>query len=422
MEITDFKQAHEVLAKFIPKVPMTQGDYKLDRIQKLMKLLGDPQNSYKTIHIAGTSGKTSTAYFVAALLKESEQKVGLTVSPHVDEVNERIQINLKPLPENEFCKELTKFLSIVEGFNLSPTYFEVLVAFAFWEFAQQKVDYAVIEVGLGGLLDGTNVIDRPDKVSVITDIGFDHTKILGNNLKSIATQKAGIILPGSHVFSYTQTDEVSDVIRTVAAQKQAVLHEFLAAEPDAVVRDLPAFQKRNWYLAEQVVSYILKRDKLSPLTEENLKKSTTIYIPARMEVINYKAKKLILDGSHNQQKLNTLTTAIRDWYPNQKVAVLVGLLEEKDNELHDALLEITKIANFIITTSFFAGQDIPRDPMDPEHMKSLFAQLGFSEVESIAQPEHALAALLERPEEILLVTGSFYLLNHVRPIIFTHLH
>src|SRR5690606_38872097 len=119
------------------------------------------------------------------LLAAAGQKVGMTVSPHVYEVNERVQINTKPLAETQFCRELSRFLNIIQSSGVRPTYFELLVAFAYWEFAEQGVDYAVIEVGLGGLLDGTNVVARDDKVCIITDIGFDHTSVLGKTLSAI---------------------------------------------------------------------------------------------------------------------------------------------------------------------------------------------------------------------------------------------
>ena len=159
--------------------------YTLDVMKALMEHLGNPQNQLRVLHVAGTSGKTSTAYYCAALLKEAGKKVGLSVSPHVDTVNERLQINGQPMPEAEFCKVLSEFLDVVAESGIKPSYFELLVAMTYWEFARQKVDYAVIEVGLGGLRDGTNVIERADKVCLITDIGLDHTEILGHTLTKI---------------------------------------------------------------------------------------------------------------------------------------------------------------------------------------------------------------------------------------------
>lgn len=146
--IENFAEARKVLSAFVPTGK--PAPYTLNRMFRLMKLLGDPQENYHVIHVAGTSGKTSTSYYLAALLAKSDKKVGLTVSPHVDEVNERLQINLKPLSEKDYTKALSEFLEIIHKARINPTYFELLIAFAFWEFARQKVDYAVVEVGLGG--------------------------------------------------------------------------------------------------------------------------------------------------------------------------------------------------------------------------------------------------------------------------------
>ena len=199
-KLRSFNDIDTVLKDFIPPMRSFRSVYTLDTMRALMLALGNPQNSYKTIHVAGTSGKTSTSYYIAALLGQTGKKIGLSVSPHVDNVNERVQIDLVPLDEHEYCQQFSTFLQIINKLRIKPTYFELLIAFAFWQFAQEKVDYAVIEVGLGGLLDGTNVIERSDKVCVIADIGLDHVAVLGNSLAGIAAQKAGIT--GAEILRY----------------------------------------------------------------------------------------------------------------------------------------------------------------------------------------------------------------------------
>jgi dihydrofolate synthase/folylpolyglutamate synthase len=412
--VRNFSEVREMLKSY----RSASVHYTLDRMTDLMAKLGNPQNDYKVIHIAGTSGKTSTAYYAAAMLTQTGMKVGLTVSPHVDEINERVQINMLPMPEIEFCSELSQFLNIVEGTKVKPSYFELLIAFMFWEFKRQNVDYAVIEVGLGGLLDGTNVIDRSDKVCVITDIGLDHTKILGDKLSDIATQKAGIILPGNEVFCSKQTPEVMDIFRKVAEQKKAKLNELGSLKKPDLINDLPGFQKRNWSLAFETVEYIINRDELVQLDDEKLEKTTQTYIPARMEIIDYENKKLIIDGSHNQQKLHALISAIKQLFPGTDVAVMVGLLEEKDDQLHLALQEIADLSDNIIATSFSADQDVPKLPMEPSRMADLLKTIGVSKVIAIDDPKKAFLTLTKYPEPVILVTGSFYLLNEVRPLAF----
>lgn len=264
MPITDLQQAYKILKSYVPA--KSPDGYSLDTMLAMMSALGNPQNNYKVVHVAGTSGKTSTAYYIADMLRRAGAKVGLTVSPHVTEVNERVQINGLSLAEAKFCSELDIFLKIINKLSINPSYYELLVAFAFWEFDRQNVDYAVVEVGLGGLLDGTNVIDRADKLCVITDIGLDHVRLLGNTLPEITTQKAGIIQPNNCVVCYRQGPEVYDVIQRVCKQKQAILK--LADEPilDSV-STMQLFQQRNWNLAKTVFDIVADRDGLVSLNE-----------------------------------------------------------------------------------------------------------------------------------------------------------
>lgn len=416
MEIKNFQDAHTVLKRFIP-MSMDRGAYTLGRMQQLMEALGNPQNTYKVVHIAGTSGKTSTCYYVTSLLQRAGCKVGLTVSPHVDEINERVQINLQPLPESKFCRQLQKFIKLVEATDIKPTYFELLVAFAYWQFAEDKVDYAVVEVGLGGLLDGTNVVSGSDKVCVITDIGLDHTEILGKTLPEIASQKAGIIRPHTSVFIYEQDEEVMDVIREVSEAQAADLHEIWPVKSGELPKNLPLFQRRNWYLAFCVYEFLAQRDGIDKLTEQLLSDSTQINVPARMETITLKDKVLIMDGAHNAQKLQTLFTSIKAKYPSQPIAALISMKHTKGMRTQTSLDVIVKYANWLGITTFVGEQDTPYKSVEAAKLAERCHMMGFDEWEVIEEPEVALKRLLERPEPVLLVTGSFYLLNHIRPVI-----
>lgn len=416
-QIRNFADANTALAKFIPN-SRTDGSYSLERPRKLMGYLGDPQNQLKIIHVAGTSGKTSTSYYAAAMLKSAGKKVGLTVSPHIDEVNDRVQIDLMPMPEAEFCNELFEFLQIVEASGINPSYFECLIAFAFWEFAKQSVDYAVIEVGLGGLLDGTNVINRLDKVCIITDIGLDHVRVLGNTLPEIAFQKAGIINPHNEVFSYRQADEITKVFERQCARQQANLNliDLPVRLPDNL-KFLPLFQQHNFALAEKAINFILKRDRLTPLSSSQVKKAAETHIPARMEVFDYKDKIIILDGAHNAQKLQALVESIKSKYPDQTVAAIVSFsVLNADSRLNDGLNELSKLIKYAITTEFGVDQDIHQQSVNPELVMQVCKELGL-QCKIVNDPINAIKELLARPEKILLVTGSFYLLNPIRPYV-----
>ncbi len=416
MKLRNFEEVHQILRGFISNRLLPERRYSLERIVSLMDYLGNPQNTYKTIHVAGTSGKTSTCYYLAAMLMATDKKVGLSVSPHVDEVNERAQINLKPLKEREYCGEFSIFLETLKNSAIKPTYFEVLVAFAFWEFKRAGIDYAVIEVGLGGLLDGTNVITRDDKVCVITDIGLDHIEVLGDTLPEIAAQKAGIIHPDNFVFTYRQSSEVMDVFRKTCQYQRATLREVTTPDADKLPKNLPLFQQRNWYLAQTASQFVVERDKLTLPSQPELARAMRTYIPARMEVVSYMGKTIIMDGAHNAQKLEALASSIRHAYPDQSVAVLASFIHTKQSRLRHDMEVLLPLAAYLITTCFITP-GAPRDSIDPKKLVKVCEELGYKTFEVIENPGHAFQKLLKRPEPLLLVTGSFYLLNHIRPLI-----
>jgi len=408
-----FTEVHVYLNGLMSETKSRRHAYTLERMLLLMEYLGNPQNSYKTIHVAGTSGKTSTSYYLSALLGAAGARVGLSVSPHIDEINERVQINNKLLSEKRFCSSFSKFVSVVEKSGIKPTYFEMVVAFAFWEFARQKVDYAVVEVGLGGLLDGTNVMSRADKICVITDIGYDHTSTLGKSLEAIAAQKAGIIKPHNPVFAYDQDEDVMAVVREVSSQQQADFHEVWPLKSGELPTNLPLFQRRNWYLAVKVFEHVAKRDDLPALTEEDMSYTTLVRIPARMEVIKYKDKTIILDGAHNPQKLTALAKSVKHAYPKQEVACLVSFIRTKQLKVNENLRAILPLCSHMIVTEFVI-KDTEKFSTNALKIVEKAEELGFEGWEMIADPAKAFSALLKRKEPVLLVTGSFFFLHDLR--------
>lgn len=412
-EFRSFKDIHTYLGTLMSETRSRHEAYTLDRMQALMQFLGNPQDNYKAIHVAGTSGKTSTCYYLSALLSASGKKVGLGVSPHVNEVNERVQINNQPLDEPIFCREFSHFLQVIEPSGITPTYFELLVAFAFWEFARKEVEYAVIEVGLGGLLDGTNVMTRSDKICVITDIGYDHTSILGKTLPAIATQKAGIIGLHTAVFSHIQSVNVMQVLRETCTRKEAELYE---VQPEHAPQDLPLFQQRNWGLAYAVYVYVAQRDKLQNLTKVQLQEAIHTRIPARMEAYNINGKVIILDGAHNPQKFEALTTSITAAYPDLPMACLLGFVRVNSQKIHDNLAVLLPHTSHLIITSFHDDAD-EHHSTDVNVIAKLCDTLGYHDPDIIPDPSAALARLLKRSEPVLLITGSFFLLQQLRPLI-----
>ncbi len=416
--LKNFADVHQALASYVPKSRSMSAPYTLERMWKLMAVLDNPQDKLKVIHVAGTSGKSSTSYYIAALLTAAGKKTGLSISPHIDEVNERLQINLMPFPEAQYCKVLSELIAIIESSDIKPTYFELLVAFAYWYFAKEKVDYAVMEVGMGGLLDGTNVVRRSDKVCIITDIGLDHTDVLGKTLPEIATQKAGIIQTSNLVFMYQQGDAIMQVVREVCAKKHAILQEIESAlESHIITKGLPLYQRRNWQLAREVYKAVAKRDDLTQLSSEKLHETAKTYIPARMEIIQREGKTIILDGAHNGQKLEALGESLQHMFGDQEIAVLFSLVQSSNLRLKTSLKALTSFSDHLIVTSFTSQQDFTRQSINPYKIVEGCKSLGFESIEIVNKPAEAYQTLLKRSEPILVVTGSFYLMNHIRPII-----
>lgn len=411
MTILDLNEATTILNSYISE---KETNYSLDRMVKLMDFLGNPQNNIRIVHVAGTSGKTSTAYYTAALLMEAGYKVGLTVSPHITSVNERVQINLQALEEGEFCQLLAKFLPFVELSAVRPTYFELLIAFAFWSFDKLGVDYAVVEVGLGGLLDATNVIDRNDKICLITDIGLDHTEILGHTIGEITAQKAGIIHVENEVFMNRQNREVEDVVRQKCIDVNARLH---ILDKENAVPTLPLFQNRNLSLATAAYACVARRANKPQLTSRQIRSVSQTLIPARMEVFTIDDKIVVLDGAHNVQKIDALTRSLRAYFPDQAITIVASFGRNKLSGVKEGLCQLRAISDTIICTMFDGGQDEIRVPMGDSEVAKIAQEVGFRRVTISHDPVKAIDDFLLSPRGILLVTGSLYLASQVRPLL-----
>lgn len=416
--ITTFADVKKMLEAYWPAhLNLSEHVHSLEHVERLMDFLGNPQQKFKVVHIAGTSGKTSTAHYTAALLQQAGYKVGLTISPHVDEINERVQVNLTPLPEKQFCEEFEQFMQLLKKSGLLPVYFDVIIfAFACWVYARQRIDYAVIEVGVGGLLDTTNVINGEDKVCVITDIGFDHMKLLGNTIPEIAAQKAGIIHLHNSVFCYRQSPDIMEAIETRARSKRADV--YICRPPKVgTYSSLPLFQQRNLGLAVETVQWILQRNHAPALTDVMIAHAAGIRIPARMEAVNYKGRTVIMDVAHNPQKLHALHDSLRLRSPGQKVALLVSVLSQRESMLPQIAKELASLADHVIITTFSGPQDGPKHSANVAPFAADCREAGIVSHQVVADPEQALEVLLARPEPVLVVAGSFYLLNHIRPLL-----
>lgn len=409
--LTTIKQAETFLLAYSPEKQAGES-YTLGRMRELMRRLGNPQNDIPAVHIAGTSGKTSTAYFARALLEVHGQKTGLTSSPHITSITERVQVSGKPLADKAFLEYLNEFIAIMEQWpDSKPTYFELMTAFAFWVFKREAVDYIVIEVGLGGSLDATNVIDS-SKVCVITPIGLDHTEILGHTLTAIAAQKAGIITPSSVVFCAQQNDEAMRVIESVCESRNATLRLVPDNVSEAV--EAPLFQQANFHLAHAAVMYITERDGIPNVDNEVSHRCINRTPPGRFEIHRVGNKTVILDGAHNPQKLQAFVRSLRLRH-QEPIDWLIGFVSSPEQKIVACLEELRHDGDDFIVTEFSVGQDIKgRKSVPAGTVEQLIVRVSGQPSTVISDPAHALRALLASKKRTVVVTGSLYLVAQLR--------
>lgn len=369
-----------------------------ERSKQILAALGNPQNSHKTVHVAGTSGKGSVCYLIDAMLRAHGKKTGLMLSPHVYDIRERIQINGQLVSEKKFYQFANLLLEELQPFYLS--YFEALTSLGFFITAKEPLDYMVVETGFGGLWDTTNTVSRDDKLSVISQIGFDHTAILGNTIEAIAAQKAGIIREHGSVIVGDQSAQALQVVKDCAAKQRADL---------TVAKRYDDYQQTNDSLAKAAVMSLAARDGWEfdeQLAQEALSR---IFIPGRFEKRVKNDHLTILDGAHNPQKLGALVHRLQ--FENiRPVTVLFAVGQRKD--WRRCLEQLQPVARRIIATEFFTTQsDVPHHAVPAHEIANACEQLG---IEAIVKPDpqSALNQALLFPEPIV-ATGSFYLLGDI---------
>ena len=419
MKLHTFKQAEEYLNGFISKgfKYIFQGEIGLKRVKKFYKSLGNPQEKIKIIHVAGTSGKSSTCYLISELLASHGFKVALTLSPHLTDVRERFQIDGKMISKKEFVFYLNKIIPFIKG---SLSYFEILVGLAFYIFAEKKVDYAVIETGLGGLYDATNVVSRSDKLAVLTKIGIDHTNVLGKTIEKITYQKAMIINEESQAISIYQDPKAEQVIRKVAEQKWAkVVFVGRGLINQALTKSIGLigdYQKENAILALEAVKYLSQRDRFIIDQEKIQKTLETANFSGRFDVRKINNKIVIFDGAHNPQKMEAFISSLTKKYPNKKFNFLLAFKKGKDYK--EMLKIMIPWANLIILTSFFTdNQDTINASEEPivvgnAYIRSVRRGRFYADPIIIPDLKEAWKEIL-KTEEPIVVTGSLYLVGEV---------
>lgn len=385
-------------------------DLTVTRMSPLMKRLGDPHDRLKVIHVAGTSGKTSTAYYLASLLRAAGKDVGLTVSPHIDTIRERFQINLEPISEKDFVRHFKGFVDRIGGLVPYPTYFEILIGFALWYFHKSKADYAVVETGIGGLHDATNIINSPSKVCVITDIGFDHMHVLGKSISEISEQKVGIVHPGNVVFVHKQSEEI---MKSILQHVQRTPESQLYIVDDKQIPGLPLFQSRNWSLAEKVIDFVADRNDWPKPSFKQKLESQTIHIPGRMELYQIGNRQIIIDGAHNSQKMSALVSSLGYKFPNQKFSVIVAFKQSKD---YKSVLDILKpIVTDVNVAKLSLPNNIHLESQEPKKIVDYCQLIGIDYVNSYADIGTAILKCLNQDSDLpILITGSLYLAAEAR--------
>jgi dihydrofolate synthase/folylpolyglutamate synthase len=320
-------------------------------------------------------------------------------------LTERLQFDGEPVSEEEFCDLFQQFIDAM-GSDFDASYFELLIVFVLWAFAKKGVDYAVVETGLGGLHDGTNVCRRADKVCVITDIGFDHQHVLGATLPEIAAQKAGIIHKGNHAFMYEQA---SDVMQQIEQRVESVGANLHLVHPEMLTDSLlPTFQQRNWGLALSAFDYVATRDSLRRLDLHELHK-TQGEVPGRMQLLRVRDMDFVFDGAHNEQKMRAFVTSFQDRYPNVKVPILLAMKHNKDYVKAIELLE--PIALSVYCGGFSASQDMYITSVEPEVLVAACEKAGIKNAQIVRSIEDGIRKLLDLKQKLAIVTGSFYMLD-----------
>ncbi len=405
----------------------------LGRIERLLSMLDMPQSRYRAVHVTGTNGKGSVSVMVAGILRASSIRTGLYTSPHLESYTERIQVDGQPISEKEFADCLSAVKVYVDRMVANgeecPTQFEVITAVAFFYFAMRHVEYAVIEVGLGGLLDSTNVI-HPD-VSVITNVSLEHADKCGGTLEGVAHHKAGIIKKGVPVVTAAKGMPL-DIIRREAAEKNAdvfVLGEEFSSEfvrMDGAVQTLEftsallGMRKETYDLRLLGIHQVensavaLMAAALLHHTDERIdfdsarKAFRLISWPGRFERMEVGNQQVILDGAHNPAGIRMLRATLDRYFPTEPRTFLLGILRDKSVE---AMLQMLLREGDAVVVTEPPSERAARS----EEVAALAGQCA-SFVEALARPEAALdrAMALADGKGILVIAGSLYLIGDIR--------
>lgn len=405
---------------------------KLIRTKEVLRILGNPQDSLKIIHVAGTNGKGSVTAMISSVLMEAGYKVGMFTSPFLEEFEERIQINNCNIPKSDLAHYATIVRDALltcekNGFG-EPNGFEIITSIMLKYFADQKVDYAVVEVGLGGRLDATNVVNP--LVSVITSISYDHMNILGNTLSEIAGEKAGIIKNNIPVISINQEEEAAVVLKNTAEEKHSEItfvnkdsYRICESKRDdrcqlikvntknndykVKLQLLGTYQSSNCALAINVLEKLkdMGADLNKQIVLEGLYKTKW---KGRMEILKDNPL-TIIDGAHNFDGIKNLKDSIKRYFSYKKLILILGILSDKES--HKMVDEIKNIADYIIFTT---PHSIRAE--DPHELFKLIKDDNAEVIEDYKKA-YEKARELSESNDLIVASGSLYMVGDMRKVI-----
>ena len=398
----------------------------LERTAKLLEFLGNPHKRLKLIHVAGTNGKGSTTAMIANILSNAGYRTGMYISPHLYRNTERMTIDGREITEEDFTRYALEVLDMVrlmreKGLE-EPTQFEMYTALAFLYFERMKADFAVIEVGLGGRFDATNVIDP--LLSVITSISYDHMDILGDTIEKIAYEKAGIIKEGGTVIMYPQLySEAAAVIEEVSREKDATLVKVEAASVtlkdysmggqlvdfkygayDLKDMRLPLIGDHQVNNAAAALTAIAELHSMGyKINAETVRKGIeTVKWPCRMSIVSTEPL-ILIDGAHNEDGINSLQGALSKYFGSKKIIFVIGMLKDKDYGY--AIRKLMPMAYSVVATEPVSDRALPAAAM-ADAVRSYCSQVS---------PEPDIEKAIEKAKKLydedsmICICGSLYL-------------
>jgi dihydrofolate synthase/folylpolyglutamate synthase len=431
--ITDPSGERHLKQEKSPETRLREFREQLARTADFLDFAGNPQSQYPSIHVAGTSGKGSVVAMLAAMLSAGGLRTGFHISPYLQICNEKLIVDGRMIAPSAFVALIEEFKQVHAGWLAADRAFndlrygEAWVSLTYLWLAREQVDWAVIETGLGGRYDPTNVV--PSELAAITNINFDHEKSLGPDLQSIARHKAGIIKPGGLVVTSETNPTVLPIIEAEAAEKEASLYrlgqEFsFSMQGDKLSVQAPftrydglrvavpgRFQYVNAALAVAGLDVLAGHKKLHLSPEAVQSGLETLQFPGRLEIIQQKPT-VILDGAHNPHKMAALISSVRDLYPQQRITVLFGMIRIKN-----APGVIAALAPFVNRFVVAAPNVFGKPSLPPDELANIIAGIApAADVVTVANAKAGIELALRRLDanELLLVTGSLYLVGEAR--------